>query len=164
MQIVHDKVANLKHIEVYLFFSSQEWIVLQLFSYHSEQLLKKLFQSRVIEVIVLEEFVTDSRPSQLGDEIIDWGDTVADLANEVPLYLMRLHLSSIFFAESLEILRILLLRDQIFLWLHAGHFFDIYVKLGTFCWLAAFHFLTRFVFFGCCYLARAIFFKLDDLM
>lgn len=71
MQIVHDKVANLQHVQVYLFLPSQNLILLQLVSRHSEKLLEELLESRKVKIIIDKELVTNGRPSELDDKIVD---------------------------------------------------------------------------------------------
>ena len=71
MQIIHDKVANLQHVQVDLFLPSQNLILLQLVSRHSEKLLEELLESRKVKIIIDKELVTNGRPSELDDKIVD---------------------------------------------------------------------------------------------
>ena len=95
MQIVHDEVTDLHHVEVNLVIVAEQLIFLQLAPQHLEELVEEFAQAAEIQIILLKEFVTDGRSPQLLDKLVDGLHLVFDLARVIPRNFVRLQILAI---------------------------------------------------------------------
>ena len=71
MQIIHDEIAYFHHVEVKFIIIAKQLISLQFNSQHLKELGEEVTQAAEIQIVLLEEFVTDGRSPQLFDELVD---------------------------------------------------------------------------------------------
>ena len=117
MQVIHDEIADLDHVEVQFLLAAQERVFLELAPRHFEQLVEEVAEPEEVQIaglsLLMEELVADGRLPQLHDEIIDRADAIFDLTHVISRHLMWVHLFSIWLAELSGELLVLLLRDQV---------------------------------------------------
>ena len=80
---------------VQLIIVTKEFILLQLAPCHLEKLLEEFTKPREVQIVLLEELVTDGCPSQLHDKVVHSAYLVLDLAGVVPWHLVWLHLLAV---------------------------------------------------------------------
>lgn len=99
MQVVHDKVADLEHVEVDLFIKTQQGVILQLPSDDPKKLIEEFLEPREIQVALFKELIKHRGLSRLHDEVINSFDAIFNLCRVVALHLMWLHLRAVRFPE-----------------------------------------------------------------